>query len=478
MPRTLFVYCESNVKAGAVPRIIHTVYDPRMHHRVILRAGWEDPLDVLAAFADEPWAAGLCSDGQGERGRWSYLVRDPDLALVLGADEAVDEFGELATALGPVCAPYHDGPPFQGGLIGLAGYELAARGGPVAPERTAWPDLACARYPALLAFDHQDRQVLAIGRGAAEGAARKRADEALAWLGRPRPAPWRGLLGGAMASDDGGAYEAAVADVVSRIAAGEIFQANIARRWRGRLSAGARPYDLLARLAAQSPAPFAAYLRLDGRALVSNSPERFVQVTPTGGAFHVETRPIKGTAPRGRDMDEDARLAAALGRSPKDRAENVMIVDLMRNDLARVSVAGEVRTPELFAIETFANVHHLVSTVTGVLKPGLTAFDLLRAAFPPGSVTGAPKIQAMKVIATLEPPRGPYCGTMFWAGFDGGFDSSVLIRTLVFDQDRDGWSLEARAGAGIVADSDPASERRETEAKIAAILGALGGEGP
>ena len=448
-----------------------------MHHRVILRAGWEEPLDVLGSFADEPWAASLHSDGQGERGRWSYLVRNPDLTVILGPDDAEDGFDQLTSALGAIDASFVGGPPFQGGLVGLAAYELGARTEPVVLARTTWPDLACARYCAVLAFDHQEREVLAIGRGASQVAAAGRAKEALSWLGQPRRAPWRGSLGGDMAADDGAAYEADVAEVVARIAAGEIFQANIARRWRGRLTAGAEPYDLLARLAAHSPAPFAAYLRLDDRALVSNSPERFVRVTPAGGGFHVETRPIKGTAPRGRGPVEDASLAAALGASAKDRAENVMIVDLMRNDLARVSVAGQVKTPGLFAIETFANVHHLVSTVTGLLKPGLTAVDLLRAAFPPGSVTGAPKIQAMKVIAGLEPPRGPYCGTMFWAGFDGGFDSNVLIRTAVLDQDGEGWRLEARAGAGIVADSDPASERRETEAKIAAILGALGGEG-
>ncbi|RYF87833.1 MAG: aminodeoxychorismate synthase component I, partial [Caulobacteraceae bacterium] len=159
--------------------------------------------------------------------------------------------------------------------------------------------------------------------------------------------------------------------------------------------------------------------------------------------------------------------------SDKDRAENLMIVDLMRNDLARVSPAGSVTTPELFAVESFANVHHLVSTVAARLAPGLTAIDLMRAAFPPGSVTGAPKVQAMKVIAGLEPPRGPYCGSLFWAGADGAFDSSVLIRTAAFARRGDGWRVEARAGAGIVADSDPRAERLETEAKIAALQGAL-----
>jgi para-aminobenzoate synthetase component 1 len=187
------------------------------------------------------------------------------------------------------------------------------------------------------------------------------------------------------------------------------------------------------------------------------------------------SRPSRSRAPvpRGATPAEDARLAAELSASAKDRAENLMIVDLMRNDLARVSPPGSVKAPELFKVETFANVHHLVSTVTARLARGLGVADLLRASFPPGSITGAPKVQAMKVIAELEPPRGPYCGSLFWAGFDGSFDSSVLIRTVGLEQDEEGWGLEARAGAGIVADSDPHAERLETEAKIAALKRAL-----
>jgi para-aminobenzoate synthetase component 1 len=151
-----------------------------------------------------------------------------------------------------------------------------------------------------------------------------------------------------------------------------------------------------------------------------------------------------------------------------------MIVDLMRNDLARVSTPGTVRVPALFAVERFANVSHLVSTVTATLARGRSAVDAFAAAFPPGSITGAPKVQAMKVIAALEPPRGPFFGSMFWVGRDGGFDSSVLIRTVAFEERGGGWSFETRAGGGIVADSDPAAERRETDDKISAILAALG----
>lgn len=360
------------------------------------------------------------------------------------------------------------GPPFQGGVAGLAAYELGDRLEPLSLARMpGWPDLACGRYERLLAFDHMEREVLAIG---PDGAA---ACEALGWLrAAPRPTI-EGRLAAEVCTPEPTRHEAAVADVVARIAAGEIFQANIARAWTGRLAAGRRPFDLLARLVGASPAPFAAYLRLPGLALVSNSPERFLRVRPRAGALVAEARPIKGTAPRGATPAEDERLVAELAASEKDRAENLMIVDLMRNDLARTAVPGTVRAPELFAVERFANVSHLVSTVTAQLAPGTTALDAFAAAFPPGSITGAPKLQAMKVIAELEAPRGPFFGAMFWAGVDGAFDSNVLIRTVSFVEGRDGWRFEARAGGGVVADSHPVAERRETEAKIAAILAAL-----
>lgn len=451
-----------------------------MQSAAIIETHWREPCQALAAFAAEPWAIGLLSGGESVDARWSYLAREPDATLTVGAGEAGDPFDGLAALLGETAPALPDGPPFQGGVAGLAAYDLAARiEAPGLALRKDWPLLACARYPSVLAFDHQRRIVLAVGRGREPAAARAAARRAVAWLDmRPQPGAAPSVLAPPPAAGAAGDYEAAVADVVARIAAGEIFQANVARRWSGRLAAGAAPLDLATRLAAASPAPFAAYLRLERLALVSNSPERFLQVRPTPRGLAARTQPIKGTRPRGATPAEDADLAAALAASPKDRAENLMIVDLMRNDLARVCRPGGVRTPELFRVERFANVHHLVSTVTGALAPGRTALDLLRAAFPPGSITGAPKVQAMKVIAALEPPRGPFFGAMFWAGVDGGFDSSVLIRTVAFALDRDGWRFEARAGAGLVADSDPLAERLETEAKISAILGALANTGP
>jgi para-aminobenzoate synthetase component 1 len=441
-----------------------------MRRVAILTAPWREPVWAMAPFRDEPYACALMSGGQG--GRWSYLLRAPDKTFSLTAEDAADPFAALADLLGQLQPTDPDGPPFQGGVVGLASYELGDRIERLNLQRSDWPDLVCARYPSLLAFDHHARQVLAIGRGASEAEADARARDALAWLDAPaasRPEP-KGALCPDLVADDPAAYETAVAEVVERILAGEIFQANIARAWAGRLVPGVDPFDLFARLRAQSPAPFAAYLRLPGRAMVSNSPERFLKVSPDGA---IETKPIKGTRPRDRDPARDLALAAELLASEKDRAENLMIVDLMRNDLARVSPPGSVRAPDLFRIESFANVHHLVSTVTARLAKNRGVADLLRATFPPGSITGAPKVQAMKVIAGLEPPRGPYCGSLFWAGHDGALDSSVLIRTVALVEDAAGWRVEARAGAGIVADSDPRAERLETEAKIAAIRRAL-----
>lgn len=440
----------------------------------IIEADWREPAGVLAAFADEPWAIGLLSGGDGDQARWSYVTRQPDRTLVVAPEDPRDPFEALRALVGPPTEPLADGPPFQGGVAGLACYELGERIDPIGlARRPGWPDLACARYPALLAFDHRERVIMAVGRGENDAAARQTATEALGWLQVPSPPPVSGPLAEPPVVGPAEAYEAVVAEVVARIAAGDIFQANVARAWIGRLLGEARPFELMDRLTRSSPAPFAAYLRLEDRAVVSNAPERFVRLSRQDGGFLALTQPIKGTRPRGADPAEDAALAAALAASHKDRAENLMIVDLMRNDLARVSTPGAVRTPELFRTQSFANVHHLVSTVTGRLAPGRDAADLLRATFPPGSITGAPKLQAMRTIAALEPPRGPFFGSMFWAGSDGAMDASVLIRTALFERDETGWTFEARAGAGLVADSDPRAERLETEAKISAILAAL-----
>jgi len=257
----------------------------------------------------------------------------------------------------------------------------------------------------------------------------------------------------------------AVARVIEYVYAGDIFQANLSQRLEAPLAG--TPFELYRRLRQRNPAPFAAYLAFGDVVVVSSSPERFLCVD---AGRRVETRPIKGTRPRGVGPEHDAALALALAESDKDRAENVMIVDLLRNDLSRVCQPGTVRVPELFALEHYQTVHHLVSTVVGELAPELDALDLLRAAFPGGSITGAPKVRAMQIIAELEPTqRGVYCGSIGYLSATGALDSSIVIRTyLVVGRD-----VYFQVGGGIVADSDPEQEYRETLDKARGLIAAL-----
>jgi para-aminobenzoate synthetase component 1 len=434
---------------------------------------WRDPVDAARAADDGDFCALLWS---GEGGRWSWLATTVDRIEAVRPDDPRDPFELLRAMLGPRESAdlTKDAPPFTGGVIGLLAYEAGARVEPVELRRDPdWPDAVFARVTGLLAFDHRDRVVWAAGRAASEAGARRIAEHAAARLDRVAPRPAHGKASAAFDPEaEGAAYERAVADAVSRIGLGEIFQANLARAWRGDLAAGRSPFEVFARASARA-GPHSAWWRWKDLALVSVSPERFLSVRPDGEGLRAQTRPIKGTRRRGADPEADRAAASELQASEKDRAENLMIVDLMRNDLSRVCRTGEVRTEELFRVESYADVHHLVSTVTGRLDPGRDVPDLLRACFPPGSITGAPKVQAMKVISEYEPPRGPWCGTLFWAGFDGAMDSSVLIRTAAFVRRSGRWSWRAPAGAGVVADSDPVAERLETEAKIEGLRRAL-----
>jgi para-aminobenzoate synthetase component 1 len=261
-------------------------------------------------------------------------------------------------------------------------------------------------------------------------------------------------------------YLDAVERVREYIVAGDIFQANISQRFQCRLSEV--PFELYRRLRRRNPAPFAAYLDFGDLAVLSASPERFLRLDQERRL--VETRPIKGTRPRGLGPMHDAALGRALAESEKDRAENVMIVDLLRNDLSRVCRPGTVRVPELFALEHHPTVHHLVSTVVGELEPGADAFELIRAAFPGGSITGAPKVRAMEIIAELEPTqRGVYCGSIGYLSATGAMDTSIVIRTYLVLRGQ----VYFQAGGGIVADSDPELEYRETLDKARGLIETL-----
>ncbi len=426
--------------------------------RAVLTLPWVPPLDVATGLAHRPGALCLLSDG-GPNGRVSWVGAEPDRVLKGAVSDAVP-FLELRRK------------GFDRQVVGLAAYDAGARQatGSRADAATSgeWPDMMVARYPALLRFHHSTRTVQAIGIGPD---AEAQAERATRWISSATsapepPAPARDFREEASAQT----YVDAVADVVVRIAAGELFQANIARAWGGRLRHDADPFDVFLRLA-RGRAPYGAFWRLGDRVIVSNSPELFLTFDPS--SRRIETRPIKGTRPRDPDPLVDAERAEELVASEKDRAENLMIVDLMRNDLSRVSAPGSVEVEKLFALESFATVHHLVSTVAGRAAPGVGAADLLSATFPPGSITGAPKHQAMKVIAGHEPPRGAWCGSLFLLDAEARLTASVLIRTLSFWRAGEDWAFRTLAGAGIVADSVPAQELAETEAKIAAIRAAL-----
>ncbi len=422
---------------------------------------WVEPLAVAAGLAHRDGALCLLSDG-GPHGRFSHVACDP-VEIVVRASDPADPFGPLTR------------PEMDRLVVGLVSYDAGARPatGLRAPAAGDWPDLMLARYPAMLVFDHQTRTLSAVSRGTNPAEADDALDLAEGWAATPRhapPAPPAPPAEVFAPEAPGEAYEAAVADVVARIGAGELFQANIARAWSGTLKPDTDPFDVFVRLA-RGPAPYGAFWRLGDRVLVSNSPELFLTFDP--GTRRIETRPIKGTRARDPDPVIDARRAVELVASEKDRAENLMIVDLMRNDLARAARPGSVAVERLFALESFATVHHLVSTIVGEARPGVGPADLMAATFPPGSITGAPKHQALKVIAGHEAPRGPWCGSLFLLDAGALLTASVLIRTLSFWREGDHWAFRTLAGAGIVADSRPADELEETEAKIAAIRSAL-----
>jgi para-aminobenzoate synthetase component I len=402
-----------------------------------------------------------------------------------------DPFAGLQEALtAPHMTLHPDLGPFQGGWAGLLGYELG-HAFEALPETSSaawpdtWPDVWLGLYDTLAVFDAQRQKAWALSWGLTDASqfdhalAEQRAHnlanliEAAQPL-RPRAveAPTNLALNPAQSR---ALVENQIARAIDYIQAGDIFQANISARFSGHLEHGDTPFNLFSRLMGRHPSPFAAYLSLGDKIVASHSPERFISRTCSG---LLETRPIKGTATRHKDSIQDARNAQALLASQKDRAENLMIVDLMRNDIARVCEAGSVKVPRLCDLESFSTVHHLVSEVRGQQKPGLGFFDALRSCFPPGSITGAPKVRAMEIISELEgEPRGPWCGSMIRVGFDGAADSNVLIRTAACQKQDDRWHIDARAGAGIVADSEPSQEYEEILVKARALrIAAHGGD--
>ncbi|WP_094585317.1 MULTISPECIES: anthranilate synthase component I family protein [unclassified Synechococcus] len=363
----------------------------------------------------------------------------------------------------------------QGGpWLGWLGYEAGAWVEPA--EHWQASDMAtlwAARHDPLIHFDRGEGRLWLEGQDPDRFAAMVRllqdpaTGAAVAGAGE-RPADGPGIARDAWHwHTPPDTYAAQVGILREWIAAGDLFQANLTACCESLRPEPPDPLALYGRLVSHGPAPFAGLAVAGGEAVISASPERFLRLHPNG---QVETRPIKGTRPRRADPDADAASAAELICDPKDRAENVMIVDLLRNDLGRVCVPGSVHVPQLLGLESYAHVHHLTSVVMGRLADGRGLVDLLRACWPGGSITGAPKVRACQRLNQLEPvPRGPYCGSLFHLGADGSFDSSILIRTLL----QKGRRLRLHAGGGIVADSDPAGEAREMGWKIEPLLEAL-----
>jgi aminodeoxychorismate synthase component I len=364
--------------------------------------------------------------------------------------------------------------PFLGGAVGYFGYELAAGFEPVAlraPDDLGLPDLCWLFVDRLLAFDHVEGRICSIGLGFAPDAdaARERAERAAARplpqaAARP-PLPGRAAPGRGSAGFDEASYEKAILHAKEHIEAGDVYQACLTRR--SDVPFAGDPWRLYRAVREINPAPFAAYLALGDVTLLSCSPERFLSLSSDR---RVESRPIKGTRPRGGDPVSDCAEAEALRRSEKDRAENLMIVDLVRNDLGRVCETGSVHVPELMGIESYATVFQMVSTVRGRLRSDRDVFDLVRAAFPPGSMTGAPKLAAMAILDRLEPVRrAVYSGALGFLDLRGGAGLSVVIRTVLLKDGR----AYVHSGGGIVADSHPAAEWRETEDKVRVLLSAI-----
>lgn len=425
-----------------------------------------EPPGAWVARHGLPVGAALFDAGgpTADPGRFAALALHPVETLAWRAGDAGDPLAALE-ALAARRPPDWTGPEGpQPHVACLLGYDLGRvveRVPVIARAEHHLPDLWAARYDAAWVYDRAAR------RGHCVGAPAGRARLAAALRNPPRPAaPAR--AGAAVCETDFAAYAAAFARVKAHILDGDVYQVNLTVRFRAPLTPG-DPGPLFAALHARSPVPFAAALRpAADRAVLSISPERFLRWDAAG---HVETRPIKGTRPRGATPEADAALAAALAASAKDRAEHVMIVDLERNDLGRVCRIGSVHVPRLCAPEPYATVHHLVSTVAGRLRPDAGLADLLRATFPGGSITGAPKLRAMEIIEALEPTRrGPYCGAVGYLDARGGGDLNLAIRTAWVAGD----ALYYQAGGGVVADSEARAEWDEAWVKARAFLDALG----
>ncbi|MFZ6049431.1 aminodeoxychorismate synthase component I [Pseudomonas sp. CR3202] len=434
----------------------------------------ESPCERFALVRQAPGAV-LLDAGRpvADRGRYDLFSAWPLAEFAPAPGESAKDFThrlrQALAGLGETALPAGTELPFVGGLIGYLAYDFGRRVEHL-PEQAIddlqLPDARLGLYAWALVSDHQARTSQLVFHPSLDGNERQRLIALFSEPGSAPAGPFR-LRAPFRANLEESTYRQAIERVQAYIQAGDCYQVNFTQRFQAPCEGD--PWTAYQALRAACPTPFAGYQALaDGDAILSLSPERFIKVSQG----QVETRPIKGTRPRGHTPEEDRAQAEALLASRKDRAENLMIVDLLRNDLGRSCATGSVRVPELFALESYPNVHHLVSAITGRLAADKDALDLIMGSFPGGSITGAPKIRAMQIIDELEPTRRSiYCGSLLYLDVRGELDSSIAIRTvLVKDGQASCWG-----GGGIVADSDWQEEYRESITKVKVLMQTLEG---
>jgi len=408
---------------------------------------WRDPLE-LAATLDEPhWVLLYSGTRTSYSGRYSYLAYD--LAETVS--------GRDLSLLGAKLSSNQSW--FENAWFGYLAYGLKDSLESLTADAPNWitlPALHMMRFGTIIRFDHEkkllevhtDKEGFALPSGSVTHADIPPVTSVTSTMTRQH-------------------YLDNVETIIEKIRDGELYQANLTRKFSGEFASAPDPFTLFRKLTQVSPAPYSAFIRMHDTAIVSSSPELFLRIDAGG---HIRARPIKGTAPRFSDPMQDRQSYNALAESPKDRAENLMIVDLMRNDLSRSCVPGSVATEGLFEVTSHAAVHHMSSTVTGLKRPECSTLDAIARCFPPGSMTGAPKIRAMNLCSELERlERGVYSGAIGWLGGDGSCELSVVIRTLILK----GTHFEFQVGGAIVSDSVPAAELKETIDKSKGIMAAL-----
>lgn len=437
---------------------------------------YPDSAALFSIVAQQPWAVFLDSGFPfSDQGRYDILACDPSVTLVtkgnstqIARNDSInhsteDPFDLLKQELSQFSSLNHSDLPFNGGAIGYFSYDLSRRLEKlpcIAFDAEDIPEMVVGIYNWAIVVDHHKLQSFLIGQSCDE-----RRWQGLIELFSQLPvldkAQTFSVVGDVVSNMDKTGYTQAYQKIKHYLKEGDCYQVNLSQRFVAECSGN--PWAAYLLLREMNAAPFSAYLNFPEVQVLSSSPERFLKLVNG----QVETKPIKGTRPRKAYPASDWHQIDQLRYSPKDRAENLMIVDLLRNDLSKVCQIGSVKVPSLFAVESYATVHHLVSTVTGILDKGKHALDLLRSCFPGGSITGAPKIRAMEIIEELEPNRrGVYCGSIGYIGFDGNMDSNIAIRTLVHS----GNTIRFWAGGGIVNDSDPEQEYQECFDKAAALL--------